>query len=87
MTDSDGLEKRVLSAIGKKQKKQQPEGFFPIVLFTYVEDDGDGNVNYFFETKKNRSSAKTPLGMFKDFRIPNSLALVDRTIRKYYGIS
>lgn len=85
-TDVDGNEKRVLSAIGKKQKKQQVEGFFPIVLFTYVEDEGDDNCKYFFETKKNRSSAKTPIGMFKDFRIPNSLALVDETIRKYYGI-
>lgn len=87
ITDVDGVEKRVLAAIGKKQKKQQPEGFFPMVLFTYVEDNGDNDVKYCFETKKNKSSAKTPIGMFKNFRIPNSLSLVDSTIREYYKIS
>jgi len=86
VTDMDGIDKRVLAVIGKKQKKQQPEGFFPIVLFTYVEDDGDNEVHYYFETKKNKSSAKTPIGMFKDFRVPNSLSLIDETIRKYYNI-
>lgn len=87
ITDIDGLEKKVLAVIGKKSKKQQPEGFFPIVLFTYVEDEGDDSAKYYFETKKNKSSAKTPIGMFKDFRIPNSLKLVDTTIRKYYNIN
>ena len=86
VTDFDGVEKRVLSAIGKKQKKQQPEGFFPMALFTYVEDNGDNDVSYYFETKKNKSSAKTPIGMFKEFRIPNSLKLVDNTIRQFYKI-
>lgn len=87
VTDIDGVDKRVLAVIGKKSKKQQPEGFFPIVLFTYVEDEGDNDTSYYFETKKNKSSAKTPIGMFTEFRIPNSLALVDSTIRKYYGIN
>lgn len=86
VTDMDGVDKRVLAVIGKKQKKQQPEGFFPMVLFTYVEDEGDNEVKYYFETKKNKSSAKTPIGMFKDFRVPNSLSLIDETIRKYYNI-
>ena len=53
---------------------------------TTVEDDGDGEPRFFFETKMNRSTAKTPLGMFNEFRIPNSLALVDKAIRDYHKI-
>jgi len=86
ITDIDGKETKALSVIGKKSKRVPPEGFFPICLFTHVEDDGDGTCEFTFETRKNRSSAKTPIGMFKDFRIPNSLALVDKTIRSYYKI-
>ena len=86
VTDVDGREIKSLSVIGKKSKRTPPEAFFPIVLVTYTEDSGEGDVEYFFETKKNRSSAKTPVGMFSNFRIPNSLKLVDNTIRKFYNM-
>lgn len=80
----DGSQKTVFSIIGKKLTKVQPEGFYPIILMTRVEYGDKGENDYFFQTKANHSSAKTPLGMFKDFEIPNSLALVDKTIREYY---
>jgi len=83
-TQQDGTEKTVFSVIGKKLTKTQPEGFYPIVLMTRVEYGDNGDNKYFFQTKANHSSAKTPLGMFKDFEIPNSLKLVDNTIREYY---
>lgn len=86
ITDVNGKEKKVLSVIGKKSKRQMPEGFYPICLFTNVESDGEGENKFCFETRANQTSAKTPLGMFKDFLIPNSLKLVDDTIRSYYGI-
>ena len=86
VTDVDGKETKALSVIGKKAKRTPPEAFFPICLIATSEDNGEGDVKFFFETKKNRSSAKTPIGMFDDFRIPNSLKLVDDTIRKFYGI-
>lgn len=85
-TQADGTEKMVFSVIGKKLTKTQPEGFYPMVLMTRVEYGDDGNNKYYFQTKANHSSAKTPLGMFKDFEIPNSLKLVDNTIREYYKI-
>lgn len=85
-TQQDGSEKMVFSVIGKKLSKTQPEGFYPIVLMTRVEFGDDGDNKYFFQTKANHSSAKTPLGMFKDFEIPNSLKLVDDTVRSYYKI-
>lgn len=85
-TQQDGSEKMVFSVIGKKLSKTQPEGFYPIVLMTRVEFGDDGDNKYFFQTKANHSSAKTPIGMFKDFEIPNSLKLVDDTVRSYYKI-
>lgn len=83
-TQQDGSEKLVFSVIGKKLTKTQPEGFYPIVLMTRVEYGDDGNNQYYFQTKANHSSAKTPMGMFKDFEIPNSLKLVDSTVRQYF---
>lgn len=87
ITDVDGKEKKVLSMIGKKSKKQPPESFYPIVLMTRVESDGEGENKFFFQTRACNSSTKTPIGMFQDFEIPNSLKLVDTTIRQYYNIN
>ena len=87
ITDIDGKDKKVLSMIGKKSKKQPPESFYPIVLMTRAESDGDGNNKFYFQTRASNSSAKTPIGMFDDFEIPNSLKLVDTTIRNYYKIN
>lgn len=85
-TMPDQSEKTVFSVIGKKLQKTQPEGFYPIVLMTRVEYGNDGDNKYFFQTRANHSSAKTPLGMFDKFEIPNSLKLVDDAVRKYYQI-
>lgn len=83
---ADGSQKIVFSVSGKKLTKTQPEGFYPIILMTRVEYGDLGENEYWFQTKANHSSAKTPLGMFKDFEIPNSLSLVDKTIREYYNM-
>jgi hypothetical protein len=85
-TQSDGTEKTVFSVIGKKLTRTQPEGFYPIVLMTRVEYGDNGDNQYYFQTKANHNSAKTPLGMFEKFEIPNSLKLVDDTVRNYYKI-
>jgi hypothetical protein len=85
-TQADGTEKVVFSIIGKKLTKTSPEGFYPIVLISRVEYGDDGDNKYLFQTKANHSTAKSPIGMFKDFEIPNSLKLIDTTIREYYGI-
>lgn len=86
-TQPDGSEKTVFSVIGKKLTKTQPEGFYPMVLMTRVEYGDNGENQYYFQTKANHSSAKTPLGMFNTFEIPNSLKLVDNTIREYYKMN
>ena len=82
----DGSQKTVFSVIGKKLRKTPPEAFYPIVLMTRVDYGDEGDNKYLFQTKANHSSAKTPIGMFDKFEIPNSLKLVDDTIRKYYNI-
>ena len=57
------------------------EGSFDIVL--YAKTDGE---NYVFQTKTDGSNtAKAPEDMFPK-EIANDLAMVDRTIREYYGI-
>ena len=86
ITDIDGNDRKVLATSGRKLKKIFPESMFPIVLFTRVEAGLDGDNKYYFETKANHSSGKSPIGMFSDFLIPNSMALVDQKIREYYGI-
>lgn len=85
-TDIDGNESKCLITNGRKLEKIKLESKLPIVLFGSVERGLNGDNKYYFETQSNRSTAKTPLGMFNEFKIPNSLKLVDNTIRQYYGI-
>lgn len=80
------LGEKVLVTSGKKLEKIHLESKASMVLHTEVESGFEGDNKFFFETKKNKSSGKTPIGMFPEFRVPNSLALVDSTIRAYYGI-
>lgn len=85
MTDVDGNEKKNLLTNGKKLEKIQLVTKVSVVLTTNVTGMGGDN-EYVFETQKNRSVSKSPIGMFKDFTIPNSLRLVDDKVREYYGI-
>lgn len=85
-TDVDGNEAKCLVTNGRKLEKIKIESKLPIVLFTAVTKGSRGQNTYQFETQSNRSTAKSPIGMFDEFLIPNSLKLVDDTIRKYYGI-
>ena len=58
------------------------EGCFDIVLMTRT----DGHDHWFATQSDGTNTAKSPEEMFPD-RIPNDLALVDRTIREYYGLA
>lgn len=85
-TDVDGNESKCLITNGRKLEKIKLESKLPIVLFGNVERGSGGDNKYTFETQANRSTGKTPLGMFKNFSIPNSLRLVDDTIREFYKL-
>ena len=80
-TDANGKEK--FKTIGKMlDEKVTLEGMFTIVLKTVVTDG-----KYQFSTRNSgQDTVKTPLGMFNDVLIDNDLAMVDKTIREYYGI-
>ena len=79
--DQNGNEK--FKTIGKLlDEKITLEGMFTIVLKTVVTDG-----KYQFSTRNSgQDTVKTPLGMFNDVLIDNDLAMVDKTIREYYGI-
>jgi hypothetical protein len=55
------------------------EGCFNIVLQAVAE----GKEHYFITQSDGYNTAKSPEDMF-DVKIPNDLALVDKTIREYY---
>lgn len=61
------------------------EGLFTVVLYSYVETKGD-NSSYFFVTNRmNKFPAKSPMGMFKDTKIPNDLSVVVNAMNEYYS--
>ena len=62
------------------------EGLFTVVLYTNIEENKDGSVEYGFITNRYKKiPAKSPDGMFEDIKIPNNLKLVSDTIDKYYN--
>ena len=70
--------------IGKLlDEKVTVEGLFTIVLKTVVTED-----KYFFQTRNSgQDTVKSPMDMFTEDFIPNDLAVVDRAVCEYYGIS
>ena len=69
--------------IGKLlDEKLTLEGCFDIVLFCQT----DGQEHWFRTQSDGTNTAKSPEEMFED-RIPNDLAIVDATIRDYYGMA
>ena len=84
-TDVEGNEFKCLRTSGRKLGKIVMESKSNNVLFTRTSGGGGSNA-FSFETQSNRSTGKSLIGMFDDFEIPNSLKLVDDSIRDYYGI-
>jgi hypothetical protein len=75
------VERRILTN-GRKLEKIQLETKLPIVLYTMVEGKGD-EAKFYFETKTNDSTGKSPAGMFDTFLIENNLQIVIDAIKKY----
>ena len=62
------------------------EGLFTVVLYTHVEENKDGTVEYGFVTNRfKKIPAKSPDGMFTELKIPNNLQTVVDTIKQYYN--
>ena len=81
--DTDDMGREKPKTIGKMlDEKITVEGMFTVVLKTHVQDG-----RYTFVTQTNgMDTVKSPMGMFDQLEIDNDLALVDKTIREYYGI-
>jgi hypothetical protein len=61
------------------------EGLFTICLYTFVEENKDGTVNYNFLTNRYKKyPAKSPDGMFDQIKIPNNLQTVVDKVNAYY---
>jgi hypothetical protein len=74
--------KQKAKTIGRMlDEKLTLEGCFDIVLFAKT----DGREHWFQTQSDGTNTAKSPEGMFPP-KIPNDLALVDKTIREYYGM-
>jgi len=76
-----------MKTVGKMlDEKIVPEGLFTIVLFTHVDNqEDDPSKKYFFQTQTNgKRTAKSPMGMFDQYLIPNDLQYVADRIDEYY---
>tara|TARA_R110002020_G_scaffold85441_3_gene210908 strand:+ start:1895 stop:2581 length:687 start_codon:yes stop_codon:yes gene_type:complete len=60
------------------------EGLFSIVLFTDIERGKEGINHTFITQNDGTTTAKSPIGMFESFRIPNDYKLVNKSINNYY---
>lgn len=66
------------------KEKVTYEGLFTTVFLADKEEDEQGELEFFFWTRKGNSTVKTPMGMFADRKIPNDLLAVGRRIHEYY---
>lgn len=79
-SDDDGYKLTHIKTNGKKLNKIGLETKFPIVLLAKCIDG-----EYVFETQANNSTAKSPMGMLEDKRIPNDITTVIQAAEAYYG--
>lgn len=79
--------KRKIKTIGKLlDDKVTLEGLFTIVFFTDVSKNKDNNgLEYTFITQNDgTTTAKSPRGMFDDFKVPNDLSQIIEKIDAYH---
>ena len=81
----NGVDRTVFGVPGGKlvQDVVKPAGMFSIILETVVEKRGE-EINYGFMTQNNTTNmAKSPADMFTGNIIPNDMAVVLESIRKF----
>ena len=80
-TDENGVQH--FKTIGKLlDEKITVEGMFTTVLHSTINDG-----QYYFATQSRNDTAKSPMGLFEEYLIPNDLKLVDEALRVYYGFT
>lgn len=82
--DRDETGRVKLKTLGKMLDNQMcVEGLCSIVLMT----ETDGKKFWIRTSNDGYSTVKAPMGMFEKEMIDNDLAIVDKTIREYYGFN
>lgn len=83
--DNDGF-KRVKTAGKLTDQYLNIEGMFTFVFYSNAKlDKVAKKVNYWFDTQNDGyNTAKSPLGCFENYEIPNDMGLVIETIKNYY---
>ena len=76
--DDSGFSFTRIKTSGKKLDKIVLESKFPTVLYAR-KIDGE----FWFETQAENSTAKSPMGLFDDFRIPNNINLVLKAFEEF----
>jgi hypothetical protein len=61
------------------------EGMFTIVIYTEVEKTKEGVKHWFVTQNDGSTTAKSPMGMFEEIKIPNDLKLVKEKLNEYYN--
>lgn len=77
-TDDNGIVFTHVRTNGRKLEKIVLESKVNVVLLAECKDG-----NYIFHTKPDRSSVKTPIGMFEEDEIPNDLSIVLKALEEY----
>ena len=61
------------------------EGLFTVVIYAVPEPKGETVEYQFITNRYKKYPAKSPVGMFKDLKLPNNLQIVADGIREYYS--
>jgi hypothetical protein len=61
------------------------EGMFTIVIYTEVEKTKEGIKHWFVTQNDGSTTAKSPMGMFNEIKIPNDLKFVKEKLNEYYN--
>lgn len=83
--NDDGIKIRRIATEGKQLSRMSIESMGSIVLFTTVKHSGKGEPNkYNLQTQTDgQSTAKSPMGMFDNFEIPNDFQEVLEKIEQF----
>ena len=80
--DEDKIRTTRILTNGRKLEKIKLETKLPILLRSVCLGE-DGDNTFYFETQRNKSNAKSLMGLFEDFRIPNDLKYVVDKVVEY----
>ena len=82
--DSDTATYRKMITNGRKLEKLVPESMFSIVIHTVKALDSNDKIEHYFVTEDIDSTAKAPMEMFPEIKMPNDMGIIEKHVREYY---